>query len=267
VSASRATVLDIFRSLDRSNCGACGAPTCLAFAALVVQGRKKLAHCPRLGAEAGERFASLPDERREVEQRLAEARLYLKEKISAIDFGASPERLQARLVDDKLAIKCLGRDFMLDRQGEMTSELHANFWVYVPLLNYVLHCRGRELTGEWVKFDQLRDAMSRSDFFSMRCENELRRLADEHGELFFDVLSLFGRDAGELGFAADRTVLLHPLPRVPFLLSYARAEGAFASHLSLYFDRATDDNLDIESVFVLGMGLVEMFKRIVARHA
>ena len=264
--AEQVGVLDIYRLLDRSNCGACGLKSCMAFAAAAAQGSRKLKDCPHLMQAAAEAGSAPPAERGISGRRPPEMPEGLKERIAAVDFVASQGRLGARLVDGRLAVKCLGRDFLIDHNGALTSESHVNFWVHVPLLGYVLNCRGREPTGEWVKFDQLRDALSRSDFFTIRCENELKRLADEHGDLFFDILGLFGREAPELGFAADRVFRFFPLPRVPFLLSYTAADGTFGSTLSLYFDRATDDNLDVESLFVLGMGLVEMFKRITARH-
>ena len=46
------TTVDILKVLDKSNCKECGSPTCLAFAALVVQGKKTLRDCPHLSEEA-----------------------------------------------------------------------------------------------------------------------------------------------------------------------------------------------------------------------
>lgn len=41
------SVLDILRSLPRTNCGACSSPTCMAFAARVFRREADLAACPR----------------------------------------------------------------------------------------------------------------------------------------------------------------------------------------------------------------------------
>jgi len=41
-------LLEILRLLPRTNCGKCGRPTCMAFAALVVEGGRGQEHCPEL---------------------------------------------------------------------------------------------------------------------------------------------------------------------------------------------------------------------------
>ncbi len=51
------TAMDIFKLLEKSNCRECNEATCLAFAAAVFQGRKKLSQCPRLDREVLERFS------------------------------------------------------------------------------------------------------------------------------------------------------------------------------------------------------------------
>ncbi len=40
------TVLDIYRTLPRTNCGRCGVATCMAFAAKVFRGESALSECP-----------------------------------------------------------------------------------------------------------------------------------------------------------------------------------------------------------------------------
>ncbi len=49
--AKKAHPLEIYKLLPRSNCKACGQPTCLAFAALAATGAKDEADCPSLEAE------------------------------------------------------------------------------------------------------------------------------------------------------------------------------------------------------------------------
>ncbi|MEJ5364821.1 MAG: (Fe-S)-binding protein [Desulfosoma sp.] len=42
------TVLDIYRRLPQTNCGRCGAATCMAFAAKVFRGESSLSECPEV---------------------------------------------------------------------------------------------------------------------------------------------------------------------------------------------------------------------------
>ena len=60
---SKPQVLEVFKLLPRTNCGECGVPSCMAYAAMLSEGNKSLDDCPplRLEAEARnrERLAEL----------------------------------------------------------------------------------------------------------------------------------------------------------------------------------------------------------------
>lgn len=44
-------VLDVLKLLPRTNCGECGLPSCMAFAAELIEGNRRLDDCPALGQE------------------------------------------------------------------------------------------------------------------------------------------------------------------------------------------------------------------------
>jgi ArsR family metal-binding transcriptional regulator len=46
--AARPQIIDILKSLPRTNCGECGAPTCMVFAARIVEGAAGVDDCPPL---------------------------------------------------------------------------------------------------------------------------------------------------------------------------------------------------------------------------
>src|SRR4030043_440130 len=46
------TGIQIFKMLPKTNCGACGVPTCLAFAMNLAAGKAELAACPHVSEEA-----------------------------------------------------------------------------------------------------------------------------------------------------------------------------------------------------------------------
>jgi len=48
--------MEIFKLLDKSNCRDCNKPTCLAFAAAVFLGQKRLDECPHLDKEIITRY-------------------------------------------------------------------------------------------------------------------------------------------------------------------------------------------------------------------
>ncbi len=55
-------VLDVFKLLPRTNCGECGVPTCMAYAAKLTEGKKSLQDCPALGTpECSDALTALQD--------------------------------------------------------------------------------------------------------------------------------------------------------------------------------------------------------------
>jgi ArsR family metal-binding transcriptional regulator len=48
---SRPGIMEILKLLPKTNCGECGAPTCMVFAARVAEGGKIASDCPPLGIE------------------------------------------------------------------------------------------------------------------------------------------------------------------------------------------------------------------------
>lgn len=258
--------LKIYKSLPGTNCGECFLPSCLAFAAAVTSGSKNLADCPHLGAETARSLAGSTIEREPYEVQ-REARLaILQEAISTRDLPSAAARLGARIVGEKIAVTCLGKDFFVDRWGQVTSECHTHCGLTIPLLSYLLDSRGDEMSGRWVAFRDLRGAQPMSALFAQRGEKRLRQLADRHPELFADLVTAFGGTLRENIFAADTAVVLLPLPRLPVLICYWRPEEDLDSKLNIFFDETADLHLPIALIFELTVGMVMMFEKIALKH-
>ncbi|MFZ5449465.1 MAG: (Fe-S)-binding protein [Thermodesulfobacteriota bacterium] len=58
-AAPKPRVLDILRLLPKTNCGKCGAPTCMVFAVGLSTGEKVPELCPALGQENRERLGNI----------------------------------------------------------------------------------------------------------------------------------------------------------------------------------------------------------------
>lgn len=261
---SRINHLEIFRRLNKSNCRKCGLPTCLAFALSVMNDEKRLTDCPHISRELAEELDKKIHKRGK-EKELHELIEPLKKEISVVDFNAVASGLGAELVDTKLRVKCLGKDFTIDRTGNVESLIHINKWVTLPLLKYVITGGNVPLSGKWVSFDELKKASTVTQYFDRRCEEPLRQLAEAHTDIFFDLINIFGGQSVE-GFSADYARIIYPLPKLPFLILYWRPEEQFESKLRLLLDSTADKYLDVEFIIALGRGIVEMFKRILLRH-
>ena len=257
---------EIFKLLDKSNCGRCGEKTCLAFAGAVFTGRRSLDECPQLGPEVLAGLAAESNLWRAAEREGIEYLEELKSRAAATDLAEAAARIGAAFDGNRLTLKVLGKDFGVDTGGRLHADIHVNPWVAVPFLNHVLEGRGLAPAGRWVSFRELKEGRERYALFHKRCEEAMRRVADAYTPLFDDMVHLFGGRQVERQFAADISVVLHPLPRVPLMVCYWAAEEGMDSSLNVFFDETADANLDIGSLFSLGVGLAQMFTKVSLRH-
>lgn len=257
--------LEVYRLLPKTNCRQCGLAACLAFAVAVMQGQKGLADCPHLPPElldqAPEPGGQPPQAGDDIQQRVRA----LQEQVSQADLESLARRQGLGLRQGRLVIPCLGKDFNLGHEG-IVSSCHVNPWLSLPILNYVLHGAGLEPRGRWLPLRELPGGADWGNFFEHRCEKPLKKVIDEYTALFELIMDVFaGRPAPEQ-FDSDIAVLIHPLPRLPILLCYWRPEDGMDSALHMFFDATAEENLSIESIYILGVGLVTMFEKIARTH-
>ncbi len=257
--------LDVLKLLPRTNCRDCTMPTCLAFSVSVIQGKKSLSDCPHLPEEIIEAYqVSLVRENR-LDHDLLKVMEMLKEKVRRIDFTSAPSRLGGRLVECGVAVSMLGKEFIVDIEGNVTSACHTNPWLRIPLLNYVIGCTGREPIGQWVPLRELPGGPDWGRFFEHRCQRPLKKVIDGHTDLFEIMIEVFQAQPAR-AFDSDIAVVLHPLPKVPMLICYWKAEDGMDSDLSLFWDISAEDNLNIDSLYYLGAGMTTMFEKITRTH-
>ncbi len=91
-------------------------------------------------------------------------------------------------------------------------------------------------------------------------------MADSHTDLFEDMMQLFNGRQVDNHYSSDISLVLHPLPKVPLLICYWKPEDDLASDLNIFFDSNAEENLNIESIYTLGAGLVIMFEKLALRH-
>lgn len=259
--------LDVHTLLPRTNCGECGARSCLAFAAALMNDGRGLRDCPHLAPEAAAALAAYIQARRPVWHGQVEELRRLKAGVAALDLPSSAGRLGADLAGDRLSVKCLGKDFLIGRDGEIASDCHTHAGLAIPLLRYVLYSRGGVPTGVWVPFRELGRAAGRAPLFEQLCERPLRRLVDTHGGLLADLIDLFAGERSVNLFGSDVSLVLYPLPRIPVLVCWWEPDDGLESSLHIFFDETAGSHLDVEWIHGLCVGLVEMFGKIVQRHA
>ena len=258
--------MDVFRLLEKSNCRECEEATCLAFAAAVYKGDRQIDECPRLDPETAAEYGGNPDRDKTVEQKAEEAIEHLQREVAKVDLAKVAPRLGGEYADGKLTLRILGKNFSVDAQGQFTTDIHVHEWIAGPVLQYVLAGEGRPVSGNWVPLRELAGGQDWYRLFGQRCEKPLKNIADHYTDLFEDMVHLFNARQVGRHFEADISVVLQPLPKVPLLICYWKPEEGMASDLHLFFDDTAEANLDIGSLYTLGVGLVMMFEKIAQRH-
>ena len=170
------------------------------------------------------------------------------------------------MIGGKLNITCLGKDFLVDNNGKFISECHTHVGLTIPLLSYIVNSNGDNPSGNWVPFRELKDGPPMSALFEKRGEKQLQVLADNHTELFDDLVNIFSGTKEEKKFASDISVVLYPLPKLPVLICYWKPEEDLGSKLSIFFDDTADRHLSTKWIFELTIGMVMMFEKIAHKH-
>lgn len=257
--------LEIYTHLPKSNCRQCEEPTCLAFAAAVIKGQKRLDKCPHLDNSIIENAKVITNEPVTLEHHQKQLLKQLQKKIATVDFSSSPERLGASLVNGELKIQCLGRDFIVNTKGGIKSACHVIPWVTIPLLSYVISSAGKNVSGTWVPFRELKNGMTWLPLFEQKCEKPLKKVADNHAGLFADLLHIFGGKHVGNNSSDEILLVLYPLPKVPMLIKY-KPKDELDSKLNIFFDQTAEENLNIELLYMLSAGFVIMLEKITVRH-
>jgi hypothetical protein len=258
--------MEIFKILPRTNCKKCKVPTCFAFAAAVFKGDRQLAECLHIEKAALEGFEVGNSDSRTLEREEVQALRQLRQEIRDIDLASAADRLGASFSGDKLTIKCLGKDFHVDSRGYVTSEVHVHGWVTVPLLNYVISCSGKDVSGNWIPMRELKNGAAWAGLFGQRCEKPLKRVADTYTDLFEHMIQVFNAKPAPNAFESDIAVVLHPLPRIPVLICYWKSDDKMESSLNVFFDETAEENLVIDSIYRITAGMVLMFEKIAITH-
>lgn len=258
--------LDLYKLLPQTNCKKCGMNACLAFAAAAMRGQKPLSACPDLDPALRGELARELGQAVDPSEELVRALAPLKAQVAAVDLAAKARRLGCAYNGKNLIIKCLGKDFTMDSTGALASQCHVNAWLAEPLLNYVSRGRGKDPVGRWVLLRELPKGGDWHRLFAQRCEKPLQKVIDEHRELMEWVIDIFGAQAVEEEGSPELGVILRPLPKLPLLIRYWPPEDGMESTLNLCFDATATDNLPMESIYTLGVGLVTMLEKIALTH-
>ena len=242
--------------LPRTNCGECTAGTCMAFAVKVSRNEAQVTECVKLDKKTRDGLVEMlsGSELGDWKERFLEE---LLDEFSRIDLSRVAEGIGARVRDGSLTIRYMGRDVSVSPSG---IDEDLNIWDKLLVLMYIRNAGRRRPSGKWTAFRDLKDGSIKSAGFRAMCEEPLARMFDDDGDnLLRRLESLGGKRVG--GYSTDYSYVIHPLPRIPFLILLWPAEEDFAPQCSVLLDETATDFLDVEALTFLGQALVRALKR------
>ena len=235
--------MEVFKLLKKDNCRKCNKPTCLAFAAAVFQGQIALSECPFIEQDIlGEYGSKKLEYESSSEQGYIKVMGQLKDQIKLIDLGSRAEKLKAKFSNNRFTLKILGKEFSIDENGEILTDIHVNPWIAPPVLNYIISGKGIPLTGSWVPFRELETSKDWARFFEHQCVGAFKQVADKSPFFFNNIIELFNGRPVQNHYDADVSLIIYPLPLLPMLICYNPPEDGLESELNLFFDNTADKN-------------------------
>lgn len=247
------TPLEIYKLLPRTNCGECPQKTCMAFAIHLKTNHEGLNECRYLEPAAVSEIRSMLNEGDWRDELISS----LKKEIQDLDIIKTGHDIGAIIRDGAIMIRCIGKDYLIDNEGNITPEPY-NKWISILLLHYIRN-RGRgDLTGQWMSFTELKGGLVKASTFHRECEEPLRELFDNLREIDLYLERLGGKPVS--GMPAKKAWMIDLLPRIRTLILYSESDEEFPSSLNIVLDKATGNFLDVESIVFLFEGFVHTLR-------
>jgi len=255
------TVMELLKTLPRTNCGDCGQATCLAFATHVIKEGEDLKRCPHL-TEAAQAMAGDIESQQAAglgrrRESLAIALEALQDKVAPLDLAGLAKGLGATYGEDN------GRGYVdLDYFSHQLrvfkdqvcypAGVEANPWDAILLYNYLASQGREEPSGNWITYQSLPNSVSKTKTLK-RLEGELAaHFAGKQAQLAEQAAHL-GAQPAQVAEDADLQLNFLPLPKVPVLLLFWEADPdeGFPAQVHFLFDGNVSDYLDLESLLFL----------------
>jgi hypothetical protein len=259
-------LMEVLTLLNKSNCRKCNEKTCMVFAAEVFKGNRSLSDCPELSEDILEKFGCAETAHTDRTDEFLKYIESMQDQLKEMNYSRTAECVGGTYSNGLLTLSCLGKPVSVDRSGRIVSEIHVNPWFAMPFYSHLIHATDKPLRGKWVPLRELAGGRDFFRLFGQRCEKPLKKIADDHTELFEDLVRLFKGEKVENHYEADISLVLRPFPTVPILICYLLPEEGMSSDLNVFFDEGVEEKLPINALYTLGAGIVNMIEKIALRH-
>ncbi|MBN2332270.1 MAG: DUF3786 domain-containing protein [Deltaproteobacteria bacterium] len=257
-------ILELLKMLPRTNCGACGYSTCMAFATHVLREGEKPSKCCHFEAEKLARVEAILKAQEEggitaFPGHFVSARKHVISKIQDYDLEELAPFLGAEYGERDgrpgLVINLLQRRYevTLDEVVPVDGP-QEDVWEHVLLYNYIAGACREPLKGNWVAMGELPGALAKQKGFGEGCEEKIAAGFGGRLPALKQALGHLGAVSPPMDTNAEFHAVFYPLPRVPFLLYFwdEDRDDGFPAKVKILFDATVLCYLDIESLVFLG---------------
>jgi len=255
--------LEILHRTPKTNCGECGHPTCLAFAAAVSRAGGEINLCPYIDLQGLE--TTLLSSKKNLDnlaEQVAEEHdwalvKHLQEKVSKVDFSSIADSLGASWHEqnpDVLSLRYLGQEVILGKSEILLSnDKIVDPRDQILLYNYVHSCGGREPDGTWIGMESMPNSISKIKTLATYCEKKIAKfLSGKPVQVLTDLgLQLDGYEGPpDLGSTATSSLIVPVLPMLPQYLLFWEEDSdlGIEEKAKVLFDHNVLDFLDLESL-------------------
>lgn len=252
--------LEVYKKLPRKNCGKCSAGTCMAFAVQFLRRFVPSSECTELDERGRQEIDAMITDAGDWKERRLKG-LFQEifnptarplEKGGRVLFSEIAEGIGATVRDGELTIRYMGKDVVVTSSAfkeELTVEDK------LLILMYIKNAGRSPLTGRWVAFRDLKDGLIRAESFHEACEQALAKMFGKNPDAFLEKLSGMGAQDVRY-FAAKHTLVVHPLPKIPFLVLLWPGDEEFEADCKVLFDSTVTEFIDVEALLYLGIAFV-----------
>ncbi|MCP3954520.1 MAG: DUF3786 domain-containing protein [Desulfobacterales bacterium] len=266
------SVVDLYRDvLPQTNCGECGASTCLAFASKVVSEKHDLGGCPHVDADQLAKCKpELDQQYREgrwtKRDNAADALAWARQKATSMRIGDLPDRIGGCLIT-RAGATCLELPYFNatliidDASVSRKDGLELTRYEQVFIYNHMAQGGRRQPGEKWKGLVEFPNTVSKIKSMVEQVETPLiQRFRGKTAELKAAAAAIGGEDRTDQREASGLNFYFQPLPRVPVTLMFwdEDPEEGFDPMAKLLFDETVTDHLDIESIMFLSERLRQL---------
>ncbi|MEN8140507.1 MAG: DUF3786 domain-containing protein [Thermodesulfobacteriota bacterium] len=252
----------ILKLTPRTNCGECGYPACLAFAANVAKGGEDPHKCPYLDSSSLnlDQGGATPLEE-EAKKRDMALIAHLKGKVAGLDLASLAAPLAANFIGDSLEFTYLGQQTRISGSGVLINGAEPDDpRDQILLYNYLHFGGGPAPDPTWTGLESLPNSISKVRTLATYCEDKLAQAFSAKGRA--QVLALCAKVGGRelTGSSATAACVVPVLPRIPQQIIFwdEEPEDGFPAKVKVLFAANVLTYLDIESLVFTAERMAEI---------